>query len=162
VATNPPPDTLLHPLAGPAEPLSNYLGMFHLVLVVLDPYTNESAWLLDTSVRMLTTFSQADCRVGWLVAGDPDDCRTFLGPLAQRFLTFSDPDRDAIKALGLARLPALVDLGLDCSVIDAAEGWQPAEWRRVVERLAKILSWKGPLVPAPGDPAAFAGSPALG
>jgi hypothetical protein len=142
--------------------LSQYLTTFHLVLVAIDPYTHESAWLLPTAVRVLTTFGQADCRVGWLVAADAEDCRAFLGPYAQRFNTFADANREVIKALGLERLPAIVDLGLDATVIDAAEGWHPAEWRRVTENLARILRWKGPRIPEPGDPAPFEGTPALG
>ena len=162
MASHPPPDTILRSLNGPARPLSQYLTTFHLVLVALDPYTNESAWILDTATRVLTTFSQADCRVGWLVAGGPEECKAFLGPLAQRFMTFADPDREAIKGLGLERLPALVHLGMDATVIASAEGWHPREWQAVCEQLARILSWKGPSLPAPKDPAAYDGTPALG
>jgi hypothetical protein len=152
---------VLRPLNGPERPLSHYLTTFHLVLVVLDPFTHESAWLLPTAARILAIFAEADCRVGWLCAGDVDECRAFLGPHAQRFLTFSDPDRTFIKALGLEQLPAIVHLGLDATVIDAAEGWHPAEWRRVTDGLARMLHWKGPHLPAAGDPAAFPGTPAL-
>jgi hypothetical protein len=161
VASNPAPDSVLHPLSGPPRELSHYLGMFHLVLVALDPFTHESAWLLASAVRILGTFRQADCRVGWLVTGDPDECRGFLGPHATEFNTFSDPDRAFVKALGLHQLPALVHLGMDASVIDSAEGWHPAEWRRVTDGLARMLSWKGPQVPAAKDPAPFPGTPAL-
>jgi hypothetical protein len=162
VASNPAPDTMLHPLSDPQRSLSDYLTMFHLVLVVLDPFTHESAWLLPSAVRILGTFRQADCRVGWLVTGDPAECRAFLGPNATEFNTFTDPDRAFVKALGLKQLPAIVHLGSDASVIDAAEGWHPAEWRRVTDGLARMLHWKGPQVPAPKDPAAFPGTPALG
>jgi hypothetical protein len=162
VASHPSPDTVLRPLTGPDRPLSQYLTMFHLVLVVIDPFTHESAWLLDTAVRVLNTFGQADCRVGFLVAGNADDCRAFLGPHAQRFLTFTDADRSIIRSLGLAYLPAVVHLGMDASVIDAAEGWRPSEWNRVTNGLARMLQWKGPNLPGPQDPAPFQGSPALG
>ena len=159
--TNPPPETTLRPLGGDPQPLAHFLTTFHLVVVVLDPFTLESAWLLETGARVLENFSQADCRVAWLVTAEPDDCREFLGPHARRFLTFSDPDREFVKALGLERLPALVDIGLDASVIDAAEGWRPADWRRVSERLERVLSWKGPTLPGAKDPAPFEGSPAV-
>jgi hypothetical protein len=162
VASHPPPDTILRPLNGPERPLSQYLTTFPLLLIVLDPFTHESAWLLETGSRILDSFGQADCRVGWLVAGDADECRQFLGPHAQRFITFSDPDRDVIKALGLERLPALICLGLDATVIDAAEGWQPTQWRAMTDRVARMLGWTGPKIPSAKDPASFAGSPALG
>ncbi len=161
MASNPPPDTILRPLNGPARPLSQYLTTFHLVVVALDPYTHESAWLIETAGRVLTTFSQADCRVGWLVAGGPDECRAFLGPWAQRFLTFADADREVIKALALERLPAIVHLGMDATVVDVAEGWNPGAWRRVTDGLARIVRWKGPSLPGPRDPAPYDGTPAL-
>jgi hypothetical protein len=153
---------VLRPLTGPDRPLSQYLTTFHLVLVVIDPFTLESSWLLDTAARVLNTFGQADCRVGFLVAGDAEEAKAFLGPHAERFLTFTDADRSIIRALGLSYLPAIVHLGHDSSVIDAAEGWHPAEWRRVTDGIARILSWKGPGIPTAQDPAPFPGSPALG
>jgi len=162
VASSPPSDTVLRPINGPPRPVSQYLTTFHLVLVVLDPYTNESAWVLETAGRVLTTFSQADCRVGWLVAGGPEECRAFLGPWAQRFSTFSDPDREMISGLGLERLPALVHLGMDASLVASAEGWRPKAWLRVTDNLARIVSWKGPNLPGPKDPAPYEGTPALG
>ena len=153
---------MLRPLAGPERPLSQYLTTFQLVLVVIDPFTTQSAWLLETAARILATFGQADCRVGFLVAGDPDESREFLGPHGQRFLVFSDPDREMIKALGLTELPAVVQIALDATVIDSAEGWRPSEWKRVVDGLARTLSWKAPNVPVPDDPPPFRGTPALG
>ena len=73
-----------------------------------------------------------------------------------------DPDREVVRALGLAELPAVVHLNTSGAVEDSAEGWDPDAWRRVAENLARILSWTRPNIPAPGDPVAFAGSPALG
>jgi len=161
VVTTPPPDTVLRPINAPPRPLIQYLTTFHLVVVVLDPFTNESAWLIETAGRLLTVFSQADCRVGWIVAGSADECRQFLGPWADRFMTFADPDREAIRALGLARLPALVHLGMDGSVVASAEGWSPAAWQAVADELAEMLSWKAPRLPAAQDPAPYDGTPAL-
>jgi hypothetical protein len=162
VASTPAPDTVLHPINAPARPLAQYLTTFHLVLVVLDPFTNESAWIIETAGQLLTVFSQADCRVGWLVAGDADECRAFLGPWADRFLTFADPDREMIKALELDRVPALVHLAMDGTLVASAEGWQPQAWQRVVDELARVLSWKAPKLPGPDDPAPYDGTPALG
>ena len=98
MTTQAPPDLELAPLAGEARPLSEWVTNFHLVLVVLDPYTNESAWLLETAGRILRSFAQADCRVGFAVTAKDDDARRFLGPWATEFLTFADPDRDLVKA----------------------------------------------------------------
>jgi len=162
VASNPPPDTILRPIHGPARPLAQFLALFHLVLVVLDPFTNESAWILETAGRLLTTFIQSDCTVGWLVTASPNECREFLGPWADHFTTFSDPDRTVVKSLGLESLPAIVHLGMDASLVSSAEGWQPSEWRAVTEEVAQVVSWTGPHLPGPKDPAPYDGTPALG
>ncbi|MFP5375716.1 MAG: hypothetical protein ACLGIO_02900 [Acidimicrobiia bacterium] len=162
MATAPPLDVSLAPLNGPPRTLEQWLTTFHLVFVAVDPFTYESAWLLPTANRVLLGFQEADCRIAWLVAGTPEDCREFLGPLSREILTFADPDREAIKAFGLERLPALVHVGLDGSVIGAAEGWDPAAWRAVTQSLARMMAWSAPTIPAAGDPGPYPGSPALG
>ena len=163
MASDPPQELLLTPINGKPRSVRELLLMFHLVFVALDPFTNESAWILPTAARILTVFDQADCRVAWLVAGaTPEECRLFLGPWADQILTFADPDREAVKAFGVERLPALVHLGIDGTIVGAAEGWDPASWRAVTDRLAKMMSWRAPAIPGPRDPAPFAGTPALG
>ncbi len=159
---NPPPDTILRPINGPARPLSQYLTTFHLVLAALDPFTNESAWILETAGRILRCSPRPTAASGGWSPGTPDECRQFLGPWAERFITFCDPDREVVKSLGLQRLPAIVHLGMDATVVAAAEGWHPVEWRAVVDGLAQMLSWKAPQLPSPSDPAAYDGTPALG
>jgi hypothetical protein len=162
VATDPPGDLQLAPLDGDARPLAEWLTTFHLAAVILDPYTYESAWLLETAGRILTEFQGADCRVGFVVTAGPDEAREFLGPWADRVLTFTDPERELVKGMGLNELPAFVHLRIDGQVVGAAEGWDPIEWRDVATKLAKEMSWSRPLIPAPGDPKPYAGSPAAG
>ena len=162
MSTQAPPELELAPLGGEARPLSEWVTNFHLVLVVLDPYTNESAWLLETGGRILTAFAQADCRVAFAVTAQADDARRFLGPWADRFLTFADPDRRLVKAVELDALPAFVHIRTDLSVASKAEGWDPLEWRAAAHDLAGEMSWTAPNIPAAGDPGAFAGSPAKG
>jgi hypothetical protein len=162
VATDPPGDLRLTPLGGEPRALDAWLTTFHLAAVVLDPYTYESAWLLETAGRILEGFRGADCRIAFVVTVGPDGAREFLGPWAERVLTFADPDRDLVKALGLNELPAFVHLRHDRSVAGVAEGWDPPEWRQVASSLAKEMSWSRPHIPEPGDPAPYAGSPALG
>jgi hypothetical protein len=162
VARDPSPDLALTPLRGQARTLAQQLVTFHLLFVALDPFTNESAWILSTAARILQNFEQADCRVAWLVTGTADECRLFLGPWADEMMTFADPDRAAVKEFGLERLPALVHVGMDCTAVGAAEGWDPAAWKAVTDRLARMVHWRGPVLPGPGDPGPFRGSPALG
>jgi hypothetical protein len=161
VATNPPLDVVLTPINGEARTLGQWLTTFHLVLAVVDPFTNESAWLLPTAARILSTYDEADCRVAWLVTGTVDECRQFLGPWSKEILTLADPDRTAVRALGLSELPALVDIGLDGTIIGAAEGWDPSAWREVTDTLSRLMRWSKPVIPTAGDPAPYAGSPAL-
>lgn len=162
MATDPPGDLELAPIDGAPRTLAEWLTTFHLAVVVIDPYTYESSWLLETGGRILEDFRGADCRVAFLVTADSDDARQFLGPWADRVLTYVDPDRDLVKALGLNELPAFVYIRQDLHVVGAAEGWDPAEWREVATKLAEITGWSHPLIPASGDPHPFAGSPALG
>src|SRR5437764_2352835 len=155
VATNPPADLTLTPLNGPRRTVAQLLTTFHLCFVALDPFTNESAWILPTAARVLSVFQEADVRIAWLVTATPEECRMFLGPWAREILTFSDPDRAAVKGFGLERLPALVLLGMNGEVEGVAEGWHPSQWRAVTERLAKITGWLPPNMPVAADPGPF-------
>ncbi|HEY8093124.1 MAG TPA: hypothetical protein VID93_05055 [Acidimicrobiales bacterium] len=161
MASNPSLDLTLTPLQGEGRTLEQWLTTFHLVSVVVDPYTNESAWILDTAARIMRSFTGAAVRVNWVVAGTEDDARAFLGPLAGEFLTFADPERSYVGALGLERLPAFVFLRVDGQVVAAAEGWNALEWRDVAEAVATTTAWTRAIIPAPGDPPAYAGTLAL-
>lgn len=162
MATDAPADLSLTPLKGEPRTLSEQLTTFHLAVVILDPFTNESAWLLETAGKVLDTFREADVRAAFAVTGTADQAREFLGPWADRLLTFADPDRELVKGLGLEYLPAFVHIGPDGTTNGAAEGWDPLEWRAVADQLAKVMSWKRPSIPAPGDPVPYPGSPAEG
>jgi hypothetical protein len=161
VATNPSLDVVLTPLGREGRPLEEWLTTFHLASVVIDPFTNESAWILDTAARILRAFAGAAVRVNFLITCGEDDARAFLGPLAEEFLVFCDPDRLVVKALGLEALPAFVFIRSDGIVPAAAEGWDAHTWRAVAQAIADTTAWSVPLIPAPGDPVAFRGTPAL-
>jgi hypothetical protein len=154
-------DLVLAPLGGESRPLEDWLTTFHLASVVLDPYTNESSWILSTATRILEGLRGSDARVNFLVTADDDDSRAFLGPLTERFLVFTDADRAAVKALGLAELPAFVFIRVDGTVPAAAEGWSAQSWRAVADAVAEATAWQAPDIPVVGDPGPFRGSPAL-
>ncbi len=154
-----PPDLVLDSLRGEGYALRDWLTSYPLLLVALDPYTHESAWILETAGRFLQHYSPSDIRVGWLATTDDDGCRQFLGPWAERFLTFPDPDREVVQALAVERLPALVHIRSD-RFVEVAEGWNPEEWRVIADHLAKILAWSRPIIPQPGDPTPYLGTPA--
>jgi hypothetical protein len=156
-----PADLVLDPIQGEGYPLHNWLSSFPLALVAIDPYTHESAWILETAGRLLRHYTQADVRVGWLVTADDDDCRRFLGPWADEFITFADPERTAVVALGVERLPALVQVMHDRS-LRVANGWDPDSWRDIASYLSSVLSWSRPMIPRPGDPLPYEGTSAKG
>lgn len=162
VATTPAPDVSLDPLRGEARPIEDWVTTFHLVMVVLDPYTHESSWLIDTAGRVLRAFTGADCRVAWLVTGTEEQTAEFLGPWGDELLAFSDPERDVVKSLGLETLPAIVHIDQSLNVVGSAEGWNPDEWRDVATGLADVMSWMRPAIPGPDDPSPYTGTPALG
>lgn len=160
VAEQVPESVSLTALSGDAATLDGWLTTFQLAVVVIDPYTSESSWLLDTAGQILSEFAGADCRVAWVVTADATDARTFLGPWADQLLTFCDADRAFVRAVGLSRLPAFVHLRQDRVVVSAAEGWHPDEWDDAVAGLTQMMSWSKVDVPPPGAPAPFDGSPA--
>jgi len=162
MATNPPSDLTLSPLGAEPRPLEQWLTTFHLASVVLDPYTNESSWVLPTAARILEGLRGSDARVNFVVTADEPDAKAFLGPLAEQFLVFVDPDRFAVKALGLSELPAFVFIRVDGTVPAATEGWRASEWRAVADAIAEATAWSTPDIPIIGDPGPFHGSPALG
>ena len=162
MVSNPPADLSLQPLTGQARSIEEWLTTFHLASVVIDPYTVESAWVLPTAARVLRSFRDAAVRVNFVVTADDADARAFLGPLADEFLVFVDPDRAAVKALGLDTLPAFVFVLEDGTVGASAEGWDARTWAHVADVIATTTSWSRPVLPIAGDPAPFAGSPALG
>jgi hypothetical protein len=158
VATAPSPDI---ELIGDAYTVEQRLTTFHLASVVLDPYTNESSWILKTAVRILAGLSGTDARTNLVLTCDPADARAFLGPVADEVMVFCDPERAFVRSLGLATLPAFVFLRVDGTVPAAAEGWNPAEWRAVAQVIASTTAWTAPTIPMLGDPSAFHGTPAI-
>ena len=162
MATKLPDDLILRPLGGEARQLEDWLTTFHLASVVLDPYTNESSWVLKTAVRILEGFRGSDARVNFVVTANDDDAKRFMGPLTEQFLVFTDPDRSVVTALGLDALPAFVFVRVDAEVVATAEGWDADAWAKVGDAIASTTHWRAPMIPAAGDPVAFAGSPAAG
>ncbi len=162
MATDVPGDVTLTPLTGVPRTLAEWTTTFHLALVVVDPFTYESSWILDTAVRILSVYAEADCRVGFLVTSTVDEAKQFMGPIANDFLVLTDPDRLAVKAFGIETLPAFVHINVTPAVETKAEGWDPEAWRKVAERLALLMSWRRPSIPLSSDPVPFAGTPAFG
>jgi hypothetical protein len=162
VATDPPADLPLAPINGEVRTIAEWVTTFQLAAVVLDPFTNESAWIIETAGRLLTHFREADCRVAFIVMGSADDARQFLGPWAEKVLTFADPDRATVQGFGLNELPAFLQVRGDLHLAASAEGWDPVEWHQVALSLADNMSWSAPLVPDQGDPSPYAGSAAAG
>lgn len=159
MAIDPPPDLPLKPLGHDSRPMREWLTMFHLVVVALDPFEEASAWLVDTAGRILTNYDEADCRVAFLVAGNDDEARQFLGHWANDILTFADPDLVAVKGLGLSTLPAWVHIAMDGTLMSSCEGWDPPCWREAAEVLSKVVAWSEPMIPGLNDPAPFPGAP---
>jgi hypothetical protein len=139
--------------------LAEWTTTFQLLVVAIDPFTKESADILPTAARVLRHYAESNSRNAFVMACDADDARQFLGPLADEFMVFVDPDGAALKGLGLTTIPAIAHIDQSPAVFTSADGWNPAGWRIVVEGLSQVLSWSVPLVPIPEDPAPFAGTP---
>ena len=159
MATNPPPDLVLTPITGRPRTVRERLTTFHLLFVAVDPGNVRSQWIVPTAARVLSEYEQADCGVAWLVAGDAADARRLLGRWASEIMTFVDPELTAIKGFGLETLPAIVHLGMDGTIVNSVEGWDPPAWRALTTELSRYMSWSRPHIPAPGDPGPFTGAP---
>lgn len=162
VTTNVALDTTLTAVNGEVRPVHEWVTTFHLASVVLDPYTNESSWILATARRVLDAFRGADVRVNFVLTCTPDEAKQFMGPLTDDYLVFCDPDRSFVRGLGVKTLPAFAFVRGDGEVVAATEGWSPAGWRGVAKAIADNTSWKAPVIPAAGDPSPFHGTSAQG
>ncbi len=158
MATNPDPTQKLTTSKGVTRTLDDWSTMFHLCLVILPPRP-EAAVFLPVADRIFAVFGDADCHTAFCVMGNEFIARGVLGAHEDRYLTFVDPDGAFVKSLGLERLPALVHLRQDTTVVAAAEGWDPDEWQAVVKEIAKSMAWSFPEVSRPGDPAPNPGWP---
>ena len=162
MVSTPSPDVQLTALGGDTRKLEEWLTMFHLASVVLDPFTNESSWVLKPALRILDGLRGSSARVNLVVTGTVDETRRYLGPIADEFMAFADPDRAFVRSLGLSSLPAFVFVRVDGTVPAVAEGWNPVQWRAVAEAIAETTAWQAPMIPMAGDPNPFHGTPALG
>ena len=163
VLATPSADIKLATLTGHMHTLAEWLVMFNLMGVVIDPYTHPSGWILPTASRLFGVYDEADVRCAFVVCSDADDARSFLGPFADERLVLLDPAREFARSLGLERLPALVHLAQDASVLGAAQGWDAAEWSAVIDGIEAAMDWRArPVLPTADDPGSFEGTPALG
>ncbi|MDY7100237.1 MAG: hypothetical protein S0880_03530 [Actinomycetota bacterium] len=147
---------------GEARPLSEWLINFQMLAVVLDPYTYESSWILDTAGRILTNFTGSSVRTSLVMTCDEDGAKEFLGPWFDKMMVFVDPDRTFARAAELESLPAFVHVRQNLRLAGVAEGWEPAAWRTIAHEVAEERHWSRPIIPAGGDPIPYEGSPALG
>ena len=160
--SNPSVDVTLTSINGDSRPLHEWLTTFHLASVILDPYTNESAWILPTATRILNHFAGSAVRANFVLTCSAEEARTFLGPIADEVLAFCDPNSIFVNSLGLSEVPAFVLLRSDATVVSGAQGWNASEWQGVADAITNLTSWTRTLLPAASDPRAFKGTPALG
>ena len=146
---------------GQTRTLDEWLITFQMLGVVLDPFTYESSWILETAGRILETFRGASVRTCFVVTGTVDEAKEFCGPWVDRVLVLADPDRNLARAAELEALPALFHLRQNRQFGGVAQGWQPQEWRALVHQVSAERRWSRPVIPAAGDPVAYPGSPAL-
>ena len=158
MAKNPDPSLALATSAGVTRTVDDWSTMFRLCLLVLPGRSEAAAWI-PVGRRIFATLGDADCKCAFVVAGSDEIARRLLGPVERDVMTFVDPDLALVSSLGLERLPALVFLRQDTSLVAAAEGWDPTEWQRVVRQVAKAMAWTVPIVQGTGDPAKTEGWP---
>jgi len=162
VVTQLNPELTLTAVGGETRTIGEWTTTFQLLTVIIDPYTQESAWLLETAGRFLEHFREAAVRCTWTVTADEEDAKRFLGPWADRFLVHCDADRSFVKELGIERTPAVGYIRQDRAIIATTEGWNPREWEQLGALVGQVTSWSVPKLPGPADPGDFEGAPAQG
>lgn len=162
MATDPSTQLSVATIDGAEQKLSQWLTTFNLLTVAIDPYTYESGWIIPTADRIFSHYEEADIRCAFLVTGNSEGARQYLGKYADRWLVLTDENREFVGSLSLERLPALVHIGQDGSLVGCAEGWEPSEWREVINGVEEAMAWRSkPLLPNSEDPGKFEGTPAL-
>jgi hypothetical protein len=160
-ATEVPAGLQLTAIDGQQRPIDEWLITFQILGVVLDPFTYESAWLLETAGRILDVYRGASVRTAFIVTSTAEEARQFLGPWLERVIVYVDADRAFVRGCELEELPALVHVRQDRSLAGVAQGWDPAAWRAVTNEVSKERSWTKPAMGVRSDPVPFRGSPAL-
>lgn len=156
MATNPDPQLTLTDLKGTTRTLTEWTTIFQLCLVIL-PDRPEGERFIPVAKHIFATFREANVHTAYVVPSTASIAKRILGGEADSTLTFVDPDRAFVNALGLTHLPAFVHLRQDTTVGEAAEGWNPRDWQRVAVSLAKDISWSSPDLLTLREPAPTAG-----
>ncbi len=156
VADDPNPALELTTVTGVTRSLDDWTTTFNLAVVIL-PGRPESAAFLPVMDRIYSTLEDSDVRTTVCISSDASIARRILGDAVGRWMAFCDPDAQLATALGLVRMPAFVHLRQDTTVVDAAEGFDPAEWQRVADGMARASHWTSPVVAGPGCPRATRG-----
>ena len=159
MAKNPDPLLPITSDAGVTRTLDDWATVFNLAIVVL-PDRPEAAGFVPVIDRIFGTLGDADVRAIVCVPSTPSIADRILGEAADRYLVWCDPDRAFVQSLGLDRLPALVHLRQDTTLVTAAQGWSPTDWQRVTDEIARHAHWTSPKVSGRGDPAPTSGWPA--
>ena len=158
VAKNPDPLLPITSYAGVTRTLDDWATVFNLAVIVL-PDRPEGAAFVPVVERLFATLGDSDVRTIVCVPSTKTIAKRILGDAVDRWLVWLDPDRAFVESLGLERMPAILMLRQDTSLVTAAQGWSPTEWQRVANEIARHEHWTTPLVAGRGDPAPTPGWP---
>ena len=158
MAQNPNPLLPITSYAGVTRTLDDWATVFNIMLIVL-PDRPEGASFIPVVKRIFTTFGDSDVRTVVCVPSTRTITKRILGSNVETWLTWVDSDRALVDSLGLERLPALLLLRQDTTLVTSAQGWSPTEWQKVVDEIARKEHWTTPIVSGRGDPAPTPGWP---
>jgi hypothetical protein len=158
VAKNPDPLLQITSYKGVTRTLDDWATVFNLAVIVL-PDRPEGAAFVPVVERIFATLGDSDVRTIVCVPSTKTIAKRILGDAVDRWLVWLDPDRAFVESLGLERIPAILMLRQDTSLVTAAQGWSPTEWQRVANEIARHEHWTTPLVAGRGDPAPTPGWP---
>ncbi|HTK16711.1 MAG TPA: hypothetical protein VL769_09990 [Acidimicrobiia bacterium] len=158
MAKNPDPLLQITSYKGVTRTLDDWATVFNLAVIVL-PDRPEGAAFVPVVERVFATLGDSDVRTIVCVPSTKAIAKRILGDAVDRWLVWLDPERAFVESLGLERMPAILMLRQDTSLVTAAQGWSPTEWQRVANEIARHEHWTTPLVAGRGDPAPTPGWP---
>jgi hypothetical protein len=92
MAQNPDPNLPLTSIKGVTRSLDDWATIFNLAIVLLPARSEASAWV-PVVERMYKTLGDSDVRTCICIDSTPAIVRRIIGDLADRYLTFCDPDQ---------------------------------------------------------------------
>src|SRR5438094_8635996 len=107
MAQDPDPCVELTTIRGVTRTLDDWTTSFHLAATVL-PGRPEASAYVRIGRRIADVLGGSDCRPAFVIVGNERSARRVLGPAADQYFCFLDPEGAFVNGAGISLLPAFV------------------------------------------------------